>query len=88
MLLYMQKHLSLSPQVAHIDACTGMPLKHQYCCIHAAQCLVPLAHRILAERDFCVHCTVHNTNKHMLKSFAQPGSQLKKICHKNAYIYR
>lgn len=43
--------------------------------------------QFLAEMDRCVHCTVHNTNRHMLNSFAQPGSQLIKSVIQN-YIHR
>ena len=63
---------------------TRMPLKCQ--CCRPAMVFGAISPQFLAEMDYCVHCTVHNTNRHMLKSFAQPGSQLKKICHTKLYI--
>lgn len=37
--------------------------------------------QLLAEMGHCLHCTLHSTNRRMLKSFAQPGSQLRDLTH-------
>jgi len=74
--------------LVHTQACPGMPLESPRCCICTAQprCLVPLAHGSW-QRWSTVRCTVHHANSHVLKSFVQPGSHLKKSVIRN-YVHR